>query len=246
MTSSARDETGWTEVLVQAPIGFGELIAEVLAAGSCSSAVIGAADDLPAPQVGLEWVRSALAFAEDSGSTCEAIASALAELGTTTGIPELEGLELQFREIPNEDWAGAWRNSWRPFRVGKLCVVTPDWQGELRPGEKRLALVPGGTFGTGRHATTRACMRLIQERVPSGARVLDVGTGTGILAVTSALFGASQAIGFDIDPAHDPLPASSPTRTACPTPASFATEASRCSGKPTPNSMCSLPTSTPI
>jgi len=204
MTKNARDETGWTEVLVQAPIGFGELVAEVLAAGACSSAVIGAADDLPAPHSGREWVRSALAFAEDSGDKREAIASALAELGTSSGIPELDGLEPQFREIPNEDWAGAWRNSWRPFRVGKLCVVTPDWRGELRPGEKRLALTPGGTFGTGRHATTRICMRLIQERVPAGARVLDVGSGTGILAVTSALFGASQAIGFDIDPASRP------------------------------------------
>ncbi len=203
MNESDQDKTGWVEVLVQVPCGWGELMAEVLAAGPCRSAVIGG-DDLPEPEAGREWVRSALALAEDSVEARSTICSALRNLAETAGIDELRGLEPGFREIPDEDWSGAWRKSWRPFRVGSLCVVTPDWDGELRAGERRLALIPGGTFGTGRHATTRTCMRLIQERVKAGDRVLDIGTGTGILAVTSALFGAASAIGFDIDPASRP------------------------------------------
>lgn len=204
MTDSESDKIGWIEVLVEVPIGFGELVAERLATGPCDSAVIGEGDDLPAAASGREWVRSALALADDSESARASIRRELAELAGSTGLQELAGLAPVFRALADEDWSAAWRKSWRPFRVGRLCVVTPDWEGQPRPGERRLALVPGGTFGTGRHATTRTCMRLLQERVPAGARVLDVGTGTGILAVTSVLFGAGSALGFDIDPASRP------------------------------------------
>ena len=204
MNNDDQMETGWTEILVHVPMGWGELVAETLSAGPCRSAVIGNTEDLSVPPAGREWVRSALALAEDSPAMRHQIETALSELPRRTLNPELEGLDVQFREIPNEDWSGAWRLSWRPFRVGKLCVVTPDWTGELRPDNRRLALVPGGTFGTGRHATTRTCMQLIQERLRPGDSVLDVGTGTGILAVTSALFGASRTLGFDIDPASRP------------------------------------------
>ncbi|MFT5286879.1 MAG: ribosomal protein L11 methyltransferase [Planctomycetota bacterium] len=204
MTNNDQTETGWIEILVHVPFGWGELVAETLSNGPCRSAVIGNTADLAEPPAGREWVRSALALAEDSPAARSEITRALSELAHLTEIEELADLEPEFRQIPDEDWAGAWRLSWRPFRVGKLCVVTPDWTGQPRPGEQRLALVPGGTFGTGRHATTRTCMALIQERVHAGDTVLDVGTGTGILAVTATLFGASRATGFDIDPASRP------------------------------------------
>jgi ribosomal protein L11 methyltransferase len=193
-------ETGWTEVRVCVPEGWGELVASVIAVGPCSSAVVG---DLPAPE-GREFVRTALVRVDDSDAARRSIRDALAGLAELTGEPELAGLEPEFRALPDEDWANAWRQSWRPFRVGRLCVVTPDWRGQLRAGDRRLALVPGGTFGTGRHATTRRCMQLVQDHVRAGDRVLDVGTGTGILAVTAVLFGAASATGFDIDPASRP------------------------------------------
>ena len=63
-----------------------------------------------------------------------------------------------------------------------------------------MRLEPGGAFGSGRHATTRTCLRVIQERVRVGARVLDAGSGSGILSVAAVLFGAREAHGFDIDP----------------------------------------------
>ena len=190
--------TGWTEVRARVPAGWGELVAGALAGGPCTSVTVEALSDAE------ELVRTAIARVDDSPEHREALARAVAALAESTGDPELGALELEFDEIPDEDWAGAWRATWRPFRVGRLCVVTPDWEGRMREGDRQLALTPGGTFGTGRHATTRMCMQLVQEEVTEGSRVLDVGTGTGILAVTAALFGARSALGFDVDPASRP------------------------------------------
>ena len=101
-------------------------------------------------------------------------------------------------------WAASsgqsWKKTWRPFRLGRLCVVDFEWRGALRPGDRRLVLEPGGAFGTGRHATTRLCLRQVQTRALAGARVVDCGTGSGILAVAACLLGAEEAFGFDVDP----------------------------------------------
>ncbi|MFT5155127.1 MAG: ribosomal protein L11 methyltransferase, partial [Planctomycetota bacterium] len=114
--------------------------------------------------------------------------------------PELEGLTASFRCLPPEEYASSWRKSWKPFRVGKLCVLPTWYEGKLRADDLRMTLEPGGSFGSGRHATTRTCLRVLGERVKGGETVLDAGSGSGILAVAATLFGAGRALGFDIDP----------------------------------------------
>jgi ribosomal protein L11 methyltransferase len=138
-------------------------------------------------------------FFEDSPELRQRIERALAELPRATGAPELAGLVAQFRRLPPEDFATSWRQAWKPMRVGSLCILPPEWNGRLRAGDRRLILEPGGAFGTGRHATTRACLRALQVRVRPGQRVLDAGCGSGILAVASVLVGAERALGFDLD-----------------------------------------------
>ncbi|MCB9899028.1 MAG: 50S ribosomal protein L11 methyltransferase [Planctomycetes bacterium] len=90
---------------------------------------------------------------------------------------------------------------WRSFRVGRLCIGAPGALHTRRVDDVALRLVPGNAFGTGRHPTTRQGLRALQEHLRPGARVLDLGCGTGLLGVAAALLGAAQVTLLD----HDPL-----------------------------------------
>ena len=110
-------------------------------------------------------------------------------------------LEVDVRWQPHEDWAELWRRGLRPRRVADRLVVSPTWaEPVLRPGDRLLTLDPGIAFGSAAHPTTRGCLRLLVERVRPGQRVADVGTGSGILAVAAALFGARPVLALDSDP----------------------------------------------
>lgn len=191
----------WTEVRVLVPIGWQELVADRLCQGSCTSAVFGrpnlAAD--PAPE-GFDFVRTFLADRDDSPEVRSAILDDLKQLAVDTGMEELESLEVVFKHLPAEDYATSWRKTWKPFRVGKLAVI-PDWSPlEPRTSDVRLTLEPGGAFGSGRHVTTRTCLMQLQRRMQPESRVLDAGSGSGILSVAAVLLGAKSALGFDVDP----------------------------------------------
>lgn len=191
----------WTEVRVIAPVGWQELIAEQLMSGPCTTAAFGRPNlgvD-PAPE-GHDFVRVFLSRVEDTPEARLAIEQRLRGLAELCGEPELASLEVDFRELPPVDYATAWRKTWRPFRVGPLCLLPPWEERELRDGEQRLTIEPGGSFGSGRHATTRTCLRVLTRRIQGGERVLDAGTGSGLLSVAAVMLGAEQALGFDIDP----------------------------------------------
>jgi ribosomal protein L11 methyltransferase len=195
----------WTEIAVIAPVEWLELVAETLALGPCSSVAFGRPSlATPEPPAGLEWVRAYVIESEDTPALRAEIEAALAALGELTGASELAGLSVRFRRLPPEDYATSWRKSWKPMRVADFAIVPRDWKGILRPGDRRLVLEPGGAFGTGRHPTTRGCLRAISRLVRPGERVLDAGCGNGVLAVAAALCGASHALGFDIDPSAIP------------------------------------------
>lgn len=195
MTSS------YIEVRVLVPTGWHELVAEVVAVGPCTSVVFGRPNlGVDAVPEGFELVRTFYPGDDDGPVLRAEIEAGLTALAERVDAPELVGLAPSFHELPAEDWATSWKKSWRPFRVGRLAVVTRDWDGASKPDDLALVLEPGGAFGTGRHATTRTCLAVLQERGVDGARVLDAGTGTGILSVAAARLGASACLGFDIDP----------------------------------------------
>jgi len=191
----------WTEVLVLSPLGWHELVAEALALSPQASVAFGRPSlESGEPPPGFDYVRAFYRGEEDGAELRARIRAALAALPERTGASELRGLEPRFRTFAGQDWLHTWRKDWKPMRVGRLAIVPPDWRGPARGGDVQLVLEPGGAFGTGRHATTRAALRALQSRLAPGQRVLDAGTGSGILAVAALRFGASFALGFDVDP----------------------------------------------
>lgn len=106
---------------------------------------------------------------------------------------------MNIREVANEDWLGEWKKNWQPVEVGRF-IIAPPWS-ELPQTDNRIVIriEPGMAFGTGTHETTRLCLAAI-EKYYEGGSFLDVGTGTGILAIAAAkLFPDAQIEGCDTD-----------------------------------------------
>ena len=206
-TKSAKPAaSAWTEVRVDVPRGWHELVAEAIAWGPCTSVMLGPTSIAAArPAVDEQAVRTFVMARDDTPELRAAIQARLERLMEAVGDPEVSGLEAHFKRLPPEDYATSWKKSWKPFRVGRLALL-PPWraEGPPRPSDIRLTIEPGGSFGSGRHPTTRTCLREIDRRIRRGDRVLDAGTGSGILSVGAALLGARETFGFDMDPASKP------------------------------------------
>ena len=113
--------------------------------------------------------------------------------------------ELRVSVVHESDWAEAWQRHFPVLKVGRRTVIRPSWRRyRAADGEVVLALDPGMAFGTGLHPTTRLCLAGIErwsdEGLVEGARVLDVGSGSGILSVAAARFGAADVLAIDTDP----------------------------------------------
>lgn len=111
--------------------------------------------------------------------------------------------DLRTRIVDEADWAESWKEHFHVMRIGERLVIKPSWRRHHRAdGEVVIDLDPGMAFGTGLHPTTRLCLELIDDfarRVPLG-RCLDVGCGSGILAIAAVKLGATRVLGVDIDP----------------------------------------------
>ena len=102
--------------------------------------------------------------------------------------------------IADSDWENNWRAYYKPIEVGEKLVVVPEWEEAPEGGRVPLRLDPGLIFGTGSHATTRMCLETLEHLAEQGKRVLDLGCGSGILAIGALLLGCESAMGCDIDP----------------------------------------------
>lgn len=107
---------------------------------------------------------------------------------------------LVFRDVSARDWSEEWKRYWDVWHSGGRIVVRPSWEPyRARPGELVIELDPGAAFGTGQHETTRLCLVALERHVRRGARVLDLGAGSGILAIAAARLGAASVLGVDVD-----------------------------------------------
>ena len=113
---------------------------------------------------------------------------------------ELGTLRICVQPVEEEDWANSWKKNYHPIPVGERLLIVPAWE---QPGETQRQVVllePGAAFGSGQHESTLLCLTLLDGMDVQGARVLDIGCGTAILAVAAAKLGASEGLCIDVDP----------------------------------------------
>ncbi|MEZ4615014.1 MAG: 50S ribosomal protein L11 methyltransferase [Caldilineaceae bacterium] len=109
--------------------------------------------------------------------------------------------EPQVRIMKEEDWTTAWKKFYKPLRIGRRVVLKPTWEDyQAKANDIVIHLDPGMAFGTGMHPTTRLCIIALEELVQSDDLILDLGTGSGVLAFVAAKLGATTILGTDIDP----------------------------------------------
>ena len=122
-------------------------------------------------------------------------------LGAIQARMEAAGIPYTVRTagVAQEDWQNGWRKYYHPMEIGRRLAVVPSWQA-YDTDRVKLLLDPGLAFGTGGHETTSLCLEALDELTAGGERVLDIGTGSGILAIAALKLGAACAEGVDIDP----------------------------------------------
>lgn len=198
----------WSEIKLEVPKEWGELVAEIFEEEGAGGIVY---ED---PEILTERPLKADEFLSE-----EAKASVPQRFGLKVYFPvddrlgeritrikqrivELLEYEPQFklRQVQEEDWAEAWKSYFKPEHIGRV-VIKPSWESyQPRTGEIVVELDPGMAFGTGTHPSTRLCLGLLQEQAPGRTSMLDIGTGSGILAVSAAKLGIPQIVAGDIDP----------------------------------------------
>lgn len=143
------------------------------------------------------WFEPDASFAE----RMQALSAHLEDIRHAVPDLDMGTLTIDTLNVKDEDWSEVWKKFYKPFRAGKTLVVKPTWeQYEAQPGDKIIEIDPGMAFGSGTHETTGMCLELLEEVVQSGQRVIDVGTGSGILAIGAAMLGARNVLAIDIDP----------------------------------------------
>jgi len=109
--------------------------------------------------------------------------------------------EPTYAVIDDEDWADAWKKHYKPIRLGRNILIRPRWiEVDLAPDDIVISLDPGMAFGTGTHPTTQLCLEALEDVVKHGINMLDLGCGSGILAIGAAKLGVKDILAVDIDP----------------------------------------------
>jgi ribosomal protein L11 methyltransferase len=113
--------------------------------------------------------------------------------------PDRIDKRISSRKIKAIDWILEYQKGFKPVIMDDLVIKTP-WDENQYPGKKIITIEPKMAFGTGKHETTQLCLRAIKKEITAGIKILDLGTGSGILSIYAAMLGASEILGLDIDP----------------------------------------------
>lgn len=169
-------------------------------------AIADAADDVSA----LLWELGATGVEERDGTTLAKSAEGMVTLVGSFESQEdaeealevlvEEGLDARIEHVVGDAWRDEWRKYFKPTRLGERIVVRPSWEPfEAAPGDVVVTIDPGRAFGSGLHETTRLVLKQLDARLGDAPRILDVGCGSGILAVAALLLGAESAVATDVD-----------------------------------------------
>jgi len=144
-------------------------------------------------------VRLEAFFERLSVTKLRRIENALASAGIVDSKTLKAGLRLV--EVTDPGWASAWKERFKPLKIGRRVLVVPPWSEAFEPGRIRVIIDPGQAFGTGSHPTTASVLREIEAELDGRpiSSALDVGTGSGILAIALKLLGVKRVIGIDVD-----------------------------------------------
>jgi ribosomal protein L11 methyltransferase len=141
-------------------------------------------------------VRAYIPDDERADETKQRLTEALRYMNMMYPMPE-----PVFKIVDEQDWAEAWKVHYHPVRIGRRLLIRPLWvEVEAQPDDLVIALDPGMAFGTGTHPTTQLCLEALDELVQPGVQALDLGSGSGILAIAAAGLGAGHVLALDIDP----------------------------------------------
>ena len=158
-------------------------------------------EDLEKQMQGLSQIRLYLEQNASVPETVESLKSQLAALRAQYPTVDFGSLDVQLANVKDEDWENNWKRYYQPLPIGERLLVVPEWLHPENPENRvEVLLDPGMIFGTGAHASTQMCMRELERAIQGGERVLDLGSGSGILSITAVLLGAAHATGVDIDP----------------------------------------------
>ncbi len=184
----------WLEVSVTVENEAAEAVAEVLSRYAYRGVVIEAGPE--GWDAGPVVVRAYLPADDQLQANKHRVEVALWHLGQIrpVSVPT-------FRPVADEDWAEAWKERLNVMHIGRHIVIRPSWlEYAPAPGDVLIQLDPGMAFGTGLHPTTQMCLVALERLIRPGAEVLDLGTGSGILAIAAAKLGAGRVLAVDNDP----------------------------------------------
>lgn len=189
----------WFEITAQSPPGLVEEVSALMRGVSPGGITLEEPVDILGPEMGFRvrggepvLIRAYLPSSELGAVLTEDLRRAM---------EAYPSVELTARPIYEEDWATSWREFFGVVDNGDRVVIVPTWiEHEVEPGRVAIRLDPGQAFGTGHHETTRLCLAALDELIQPGAQVLDVGTGSGILAIAAIKLGAASVEAIDIDP----------------------------------------------
>lgn len=204
--------TAYIELQVQAEKLYSEMVGEILLSFGCNGIVLSEEDFKDGKLTpSTNYVKTYLALTKDNEALIPRIEHEIRHqhkylLNDGLTETDLGSWILSYTIVNEEDWAESWKKFWKPQRIGENFVICPSWENfsDVKTSDILINLDPGAAFGTGSHPTTRLCLVAIEKYFANQPKkdisVLDVGTGSGILAVGAAKMGAQKVFGFDIDP----------------------------------------------
>lgn len=206
----------WIELTVHTTTAGSDLVSEALIAQGATGTMVEDRADVPDPDkpngyweiidphlidtmpedvVVHAWFEPDASFPDKRRALAERLDALRANAPFSLGT-----LRVGAENVHDEDWSEVWKRFYKPFRAGKKLVVKPTWeQYDPQPGDQVIEIDPGMAFGSGTHETTGMCLELLEDALRGGERVIDVGTGSGILAIGAALLGAKDVLAIDID-----------------------------------------------
>jgi ribosomal protein L11 methyltransferase len=194
-------EPRWIEVSLTVDGELAEAVAEVITRYTTQGVVIEQAvqyntlEDMGTPY-GPMRVYGYIVIDSGLEQTKHNLEEALWHLGQIQPLPQ-----VTYRTIEDQDWMAAWKEHYHPIPIGEKLMILPAWLESTDPQRRSIKIDPSMAFGTGTHPTTQLCLALLERYVEPGKRVIDLGCGSGILAIAALKLGAKTALAVDIDPA---------------------------------------------